>query len=220
VVVASHGNDEERVLTAALTAGVPYVALVASHSRGEAVRDSLDIARELAAQLHTPAGVDIGADTPAEIAISILAELIVTQHAEPVAISPVDDHVAQSDEHRTGSEAVKGEFEPGMHNARNDKADAPAAAAQPFSGKDLTPRLPIVDRLAALESETAGESAPMADGELPDGIEIAIDPVCGMKVAVTESTLHLDVAGRRVYFCGNGCRLAYAAPQAPDAGKR
>ena len=38
VVVASHGADEEHVLSEALTAGVPYVALVASPRRGEAVR--------------------------------------------------------------------------------------------------------------------------------------------------------------------------------------
>ncbi len=63
VIVASHGHDEEDVLTASLSAGVPYVALVASIKRGEAVRASLDLPAELAAQLHTPAGVDIGAQS-------------------------------------------------------------------------------------------------------------------------------------------------------------
>jgi xanthine dehydrogenase accessory factor len=47
VVVASHGSDEEQVLASALTVGVPYVALVASRVRGEAVRASLDIPDEL-----------------------------------------------------------------------------------------------------------------------------------------------------------------------------
>src|SRR5438270_5762229 len=35
VIVASHGNGEERILAEALVAGVPYVALVASVRRGE-----------------------------------------------------------------------------------------------------------------------------------------------------------------------------------------
>jgi xanthine dehydrogenase accessory factor len=84
VVIASHGNGEEAVIGEALRAGVGYVALVASPRRGAAVRDELDVAPELAAQLHTPAGLDIGARTPTEIAISILAQMVATQHADPV----------------------------------------------------------------------------------------------------------------------------------------
>ncbi len=83
VIVAAHGAGEETVLRAALTAGVPYVALVASRRRGAAVRDRLHLAPELSGQLHTPAGLDIGARTPAEIAVSILAEMIALQHADP-----------------------------------------------------------------------------------------------------------------------------------------
>jgi len=86
VVVASHGNGEEDVLSAALEAGVPYVALVASPKRGRVVRSELTVAPELAAQLHTPAGLDIGARTPTEIAISVLAEMVAVHHAHPGSI--------------------------------------------------------------------------------------------------------------------------------------
>lgn len=88
VIVASHGSSEEGVLAAALSAGVPYVALVASRRRGEAVRGELDVDPELRAQLHTPAGLDLGARTPAEIAISILAELIAELHSDPAPGRP------------------------------------------------------------------------------------------------------------------------------------
>jgi xanthine dehydrogenase accessory factor len=84
VIVASHGNGEEAVISEALRAGVGYVALVASPRRGAAVRTELDVPAELAAQLHTPAGLNIGARTPAEIAISILAQMVESQHADPV----------------------------------------------------------------------------------------------------------------------------------------
>src|SRR5947207_14801330 len=76
VIVASHGADEGQGLSEALSTGVPYVALVASGRRGAAVRESLDVPEELRAQLHTPAGLDLGARTPEEIAVSILAEMI------------------------------------------------------------------------------------------------------------------------------------------------
>jgi len=83
LVVASHGDDEELALTRALEAGVGYVALVASPRRGSAVLASLDIDDALRSLVHTPAGLDIGAHAPADIAISILAQMVAerTTHA-------------------------------------------------------------------------------------------------------------------------------------------
>jgi xanthine dehydrogenase accessory factor len=76
VIVASHGRGEEQALAAALAAGVPYVALVASHRRGAAVLAALDVADADRAAVSVPAGLDIGARTAPEIALSILAELV------------------------------------------------------------------------------------------------------------------------------------------------
>src|SRR3954449_11592640 len=92
VVVAAHGRDEGELLAEALRQGVPYVALVASPKRGNAVRASLELPDELRWQLHSPAGLDIGARTPAEIAVSILAEVLAERQrvpAHPVTAAPV-----------------------------------------------------------------------------------------------------------------------------------
>ena len=101
VVVASHGHDEERVLTEALRLAVPYVALVASDIRGKAVRESLDVSEGERARLHTPAGLEIGADTPQEIARAILAEMVALRQSggasrapqppPPAVLSPAED---------------------------------------------------------------------------------------------------------------------------------
>ncbi|MEA3185394.1 MAG: xanthine dehydrogenase accessory factor, partial [Ilumatobacteraceae bacterium] len=79
VVIASHGRDEEAVLIEALRADVPYVGLVASRKRGEAVLGSIDVCVSMKSRVHTPAGLDIGARTPEEVALSILAEIISTR---------------------------------------------------------------------------------------------------------------------------------------------
>jgi len=134
VVVAAHGRDEEELLAEALRQGVPYVALVASPKRGNAVRASLELPEELRRQLHSPAGLDIGARTPAEIAVSIVAEIL----AERERVPP-----------------------------------QPATAA------------PVT----------------------------AIDPVCGMEVAVTDAAISLEGDGEQVYFCSEGCRERYGAPR-------
>ena len=89
VVVASHGHDdEEGVLAAALAAGVPYVALVASRRRAAGVLAAV-AARGVSGteRVHAPAGLDIGAHSPGEIALSIYAELV----AERAGSAPVPE---------------------------------------------------------------------------------------------------------------------------------
>jgi xanthine dehydrogenase accessory factor len=76
VVVASHGRDEPDVLHAALRAGVEYVGLVASPKRGAAVVSALDVDDALRTRVVTPAGLDIGARTAREIALSVLADIV------------------------------------------------------------------------------------------------------------------------------------------------
>jgi xanthine dehydrogenase accessory factor len=83
VVIASHGASEEQVIAEALALGVPYVALVASATRGAAVRAALDVPDELRSLLRTPAGLAIGARTPGEIAVAIMAEVVASQRAQP-----------------------------------------------------------------------------------------------------------------------------------------
>lgn len=81
LVVASHGHDEETSIRAALDLGVPYIALVASPRRGDAVLTGLGLDADERARVHTPAGLDLGARTAGEIALSILAEFIIELRA-------------------------------------------------------------------------------------------------------------------------------------------
>jgi xanthine dehydrogenase accessory factor len=93
LVVAAHGRDELRALRRALEARLPYVGLVASRVRGSAVAAELraeGVDEERLATLETPAGLDIGARTPEEIALSILARVVAVRRGEqPVAIHVV-----------------------------------------------------------------------------------------------------------------------------------
>jgi len=79
VVVATQGSWDEEAVASALTRDVAYVGLVASPTRAAAVREYLageGLAPERVAALRAPAGLDLGAVTPAEVALSILAELV------------------------------------------------------------------------------------------------------------------------------------------------
>ncbi len=79
IVVATQGRGDEAALAAALSAPACHVAFVGSHRKAAALRQSLaakGVAPEKLAALHSPAGLDIGAVTPEEIALSILGEIV------------------------------------------------------------------------------------------------------------------------------------------------
>jgi len=88
VIVASHGRDEAGAITAALEAGVPYIGLVASPRRGTGVLDALGLPPEQRARVRTPAGIDIGARTPGEVAVSVLAEIVSVRPRRERAMAP------------------------------------------------------------------------------------------------------------------------------------
>lgn len=86
LVVAAHGRDELHTLRRGLESGVPYVGLVASRKRGDGVLAELrgdGVPDELLARIDVPAGLDIGARTPAEVALSILAGIVAARRDRP-----------------------------------------------------------------------------------------------------------------------------------------
>jgi xanthine dehydrogenase accessory factor len=79
VVVATHADSDEEVLDRVLRTDAGYVSLVASRRRAGVILESLErrgLPPERRSRLKAPAGLDIGAVTPEEIAVSILAEII------------------------------------------------------------------------------------------------------------------------------------------------
>ena len=85
LVVAAHGRDELHTLRRGLEAGLPYIGLVASPKRGTGVIAELrgdGVSESDIARIDVPAGIDIGARTPAEIALSILARIVAVRRDE------------------------------------------------------------------------------------------------------------------------------------------
>lgn len=82
IVVATQGAGDEEALATALRSSAHYVAFVGSKAKVTALKERLagrNIPPERLASLRGPAGLPIGAVTPEEIALSILADIIQTR---------------------------------------------------------------------------------------------------------------------------------------------
>ena len=147
VVVASMGVDDEEALAAALRAGTPYVALVASPKRAAVVRETL-AARAIP-----------GRSGPAESA--------------------------------GGSRYRRAD-------ARGDRPEHHGRDRPDALGDD------------AREAEAASAPEPVAALELE-----AIDPVCGMTVAIAGARHQTEFEGKIWYFCCGGCKARFEADPLP-----
>jgi xanthine dehydrogenase accessory factor len=135
IVVASHGNYDEEALTWALSTNAPYVALVASPKRAQAVVEVLreaGVPPKQLARLKFPAGLDIGAVTPEEIALSILAETVqLRRRGHP---QPIDAHEA------------------GGHQPETQPANHEHAAS---AGRLIAPSVEAIDPVCGMTVEVA-----------------------------------------------------------------
>lgn len=79
IIVSTQGRGDEKAVRAALNANADHVAFVGSRAKAQSLRERLSadgVGDNALARLKAPAGLDIGAITPEEIALSILAEIV------------------------------------------------------------------------------------------------------------------------------------------------
>ena len=84
--VTPHHSRDEKGLAALGEPPPPYVGLIGSRRRTQATfkrARELGVSDEFLARVHTPVGLDIGAETPREIAVSIVAEVIEVRRRMP-----------------------------------------------------------------------------------------------------------------------------------------
>ncbi|SPE42740.1 XshC-Cox1-family protein [Candidatus Sulfopaludibacter sp. SbA3] len=79
VVIATQHRGDQLWLRRVLSTGAAYIALVSSHHRANLVIDDLaadGMDPELLERVWAPAGLDIGAATPEEIALSVMSQIV------------------------------------------------------------------------------------------------------------------------------------------------
>jgi xanthine dehydrogenase accessory factor len=150
VLVATLGERDLEAIEAAVALEPAYLGAITSRSRFAQLSEALlarGVPREALDRITAPAGLDIGARTPEEIALSIMAQIVERRR-----------------------------------------------------------------RSARVAAETQSASPPVAPPvDLP---REALDPVCGMTVAIAGARHLAEVDGRKYYFCCAGCRQHFLADPA------
>ncbi len=188
-VVATLGQRDEEAAWAAIRLKPAYVGVVASRKRFGQMRETLaarGAAPEQLDRITNPAGLDIGAETPEEIALSILAEI--TRRAS--ARRPAQDPASAATVAETRQKPA-----PAAAVADAERDSAPAAGA-PDAGRGL----------AAATADAARDPAPGTSVA-----DTARDPVCGMTVAAAAAGPQAEFGGRTYYFCCAHCREQFIA---------
>ncbi len=140
VLVATMGDRDIEAIEAALSRSPAYLGVIASGKRFAQLRDALlarGVSSEALARVTAPAGLDIGARVPEEIAVSIMAQIVERRRAAQATSAPAKEKPRE-----------------------------------------------------------------------------AVDPVCGMSVAVAGARHTQDVLGVKYYFCCAGCRSTFLADPA------
>jgi xanthine dehydrogenase accessory factor len=162
LVVAAHGRDELHTLRRGLESGLPYVGLVASRKRGDGVLGELrgdGVPKQLLDQIDVPAGIDIGARTPAEVALSILAKIVAVRRGEDGAVR---GH-ASADAGVAGN-GGNGSSHTHTHSDTDSHASAPGPA--PTSDASASPTIAVDPICGMTVAAVASTPALEHDGEI------------------------------------------------------
>ena len=92
IVIVTRGHaDDMRVLRWAIKNAVPsrFIGMIGSERKFLSIAKEFEnegIAREKLERVHSPVGLDLGAITPEEIAVSVVAEMIAVRRKSPAAL--------------------------------------------------------------------------------------------------------------------------------------
>ncbi len=207
LVVAAHGRDELETVRQGLEAGLPYVGLVASPKRAAGLIEELradGVPGELLAQVEAPAGVAIGAHTPEEIALSLLARLVTVRRGGSYAPVAAGAELAPE----IATDPICGmTVAVGADTPRSERDGETFYFCRPGCKAEFE-RQSAAAATATATATATDTAAPPAPATAAAGT-VAVDPVCGMSVVVDADTPRVEHDGETVYFCCSGCKTKF-----------
>jgi xanthine dehydrogenase accessory factor len=182
-LIATQGEGDEAALEAALRSSARAVLVIASRRKAERLRTAMGlrgISKERIDAMHAPAGPDISAVTPNEIALAAVAGLVALRRGRPDTSST-----------RAGAGT-------GTRASTDTRIGTGPRTGTAFAAEAGT----------AADSDIgvgSGGGAPR-DTHAVTGY---VNPVCGAIVDPARALSSLTMAGQTHYFCCQGCRTEF-----------
>ncbi|AHF07044.1 XdhC family protein [Desulfitobacterium metallireducens] len=149
IVVVTRGHKYDQLcVEMLLDSQAAYIGMIGSRRRVSEMRKVLEeqgFSEELLAKLHSPIGLDIGAETPEEIALCIIAEVVSARRKIPrLALQ------------KRGELEIQNAVVEALANIELNGSDIPAGLATVVEVKGSAPRKPGAQMLVFADGRTVG----------------------------------------------------------------
>lgn len=196
VVVGTMGAGDEEALAAAAESDAAYIGLVASRKKARHLIDyvrATGVSVERLGRVKYPAGLDLGGMGAAEIALSVLAEIVQRRYGKDVGGGGSGG---------TSPEARPATLRPGLA--------AVAPRRSPMAPQPSGPESPPAQ---APPSEATPVTLERNRGNARKPTPFPIDPVCGLPVDPATARHVVFGGDQTIYFCCASCKATYLRRQ-------
>jgi xanthine dehydrogenase accessory factor len=146
VALVSKGYiTDEAALRRVLTSPAPYIGMIGSCRKRDIVFDNLradGVPESQLARVHAPIGIEIGAETPEEIAVSILAEIIAVRAKRRRAVQAAPEVEAGGGAQTARVAELAGAADTSDPSDRSDSSDQTAEQARAAGDENRTVAAP------------------------------------------------------------------------------
>lgn len=164
-VVATMGREDERTLASLAAAAPDYLGVVASPRRMRSVRavlSGIGLGDDAIGRIRGPAGLDLGAEQPEEIAVSILAEIVGEVRRAGTSVR-VPENVARADV-VDGEVRATGAGASGHAPENVARADPAGGGGAPIDGDDAPAAAWATDPVCGMSVPVAGSPSAVHNG--------------------------------------------------------
>lgn len=198
IVIVTRGHKYDQMCVEMLIdSPCAYIGMIGSRRRVSEMRNNLKekgFSEELLARLHSPIGLDIGAETPEEIALSIMAEVVMTRRKDPLLTL-----------RKKGELEIQDEVVEALAEIEQNGSDIAASLATVIEVKGSAPRKPGAQMLIFADGRTVGTvGGGCAESEIRRTGRMALNQ---NNPIICTVDLTNDIAGEEGMVCGGTMKV-------------
>jgi xanthine dehydrogenase accessory factor len=198
IVIVTRGHKYDQMcVEMLLDSKAAYIGMIGSRRRVKEMKKVLEekgFSKELLAKLHSPIGLDIGAETPEEIALSIMAEVVTVRRKTP-----------RLNQRKRGELEIQDSVVKALANIELNDSEIPASLATIVEVKGSAPRKPGAQMLIFADGGLVGSvGGGCAEADIRRAGRMVLNQ---NKPLIWNVDLTNDIAGEEGMVCGGTMKV-------------